>query len=303
MSWLDVLREQCEKRSQAQVSKMLGYSPAVINQVLKQAYKGNLNKVEMAVKGCFMAQTVSCPVLGEIQHHHCLNYQKLPFAAINPQRVQLYKACHGDCPHGLVGGKRDRPPVVRVDNYIFRQGNALRIRIGKVTVTGFSVSQLVEAQLKRDALLAQRELAKRNEPVREKYNQSYGRVERNIYQVGRRFVVEVAGKKYRGFATLQDARLKRDTLLSDKQPEIQSETQPVLPVKPAIVRTDRKDGAYCIDGQYQAVLNGRVYPANSAEEAVAIVKRGGVKNPCGRNTANYYVPTYDIDKQLSGGAR
>jgi hypothetical protein len=97
--WLEVLREQCDNSSQAQVSKQLGYSPAVINQTLKGCYKGNLSTVELTVKGCFMAKTVTCPVVGEIAQHICLNYQKLPFAAINPQRVQLYKACRAGCPH------------------------------------------------------------------------------------------------------------------------------------------------------------------------------------------------------------
>lgn len=97
--WLAVLRAECEKTSQSAVSKKLGYSPAVVNQVLKSTYKGDVTKVEAAVRGCFMNEVVDCPVVGEIATHICLNYQKLPFAAINPLRVQLYKACRNGCPH------------------------------------------------------------------------------------------------------------------------------------------------------------------------------------------------------------
>lgn len=98
-NWVDVLRAECEKTSQSAVSKKLDYSPAVINQVLKGTYKGNLSTVELVVKGCFMAEIVDCPVVGEIATNICLNYQKKPFAAINPLRVQLYKACRNSCPH------------------------------------------------------------------------------------------------------------------------------------------------------------------------------------------------------------
>ena len=99
LDWVAVLRTQCEKTSQSAVSKQLNYSPAVVNQVLKGTYKGDVTKVEIAVKGCFMNEVVNCPVVGEIATHICLNYQKQPFAAINPLRVQLYKTCRAGCPH------------------------------------------------------------------------------------------------------------------------------------------------------------------------------------------------------------
>ena len=99
MNWLEVLRDQCDKTNQAAVSRALNYSPAVINQVLKGTYKGDLQRVEIAVKGLYMNEIVDCPMVGEIANHICLNYQKQPFSAINPLRVQLYKACRGGCPH------------------------------------------------------------------------------------------------------------------------------------------------------------------------------------------------------------
>jgi len=42
---------------------------------------------------------VDCPVVGEIPTHICLNYQKRPFTSVNPQYVQIYKACRNGCPH------------------------------------------------------------------------------------------------------------------------------------------------------------------------------------------------------------
>jgi len=97
--WVEVLREQCLTRSQKQVGLMIGYSNAVVNQVLKGTYKGDVKRVESSVKGAFMNEMVDCPVVGEIPTHICLNYQKRPFTSVNPQYVQIYKACRNGCPH------------------------------------------------------------------------------------------------------------------------------------------------------------------------------------------------------------
>lgn len=97
MTWLEALREQCEQHSQKWAGDQIGYSAAVVNQVLKGVYKGDVNKVEKAVKGAFLNETVQCPVLGTVAGHVCLEHQKQPFAAINPVRVKLYKACRNGC--------------------------------------------------------------------------------------------------------------------------------------------------------------------------------------------------------------
>lgn len=98
--WIQVLAAACERhKSQKKVAELIGYSPAVVNQVLKGAYKGDIGAVEQAVKGAFMALTVDCPVCGELPAQRCLEYQRLPFAATNPQRVQLYRACRSGCPN------------------------------------------------------------------------------------------------------------------------------------------------------------------------------------------------------------
>jgi len=97
--WVAVLREQCAASSQKRVGMIINYSNAVVNQVLKGTYKGDLKRVESAVKGAFMNEMVGCPIVGEIATHICLNYQKKKFSSINPLSVQLYKACRNGCPH------------------------------------------------------------------------------------------------------------------------------------------------------------------------------------------------------------
>ena len=91
--WLEVLRAECERTSQAEVARRLGVSAALVNQVLRGRYRGNLERVRSLVEGAFMGRTVACPVLGEIALNECLDHQGRPFAATNPLRVRLWKAC------------------------------------------------------------------------------------------------------------------------------------------------------------------------------------------------------------------
>lgn len=96
--WLTVLREACAASSQAAVARRLDYSAAVVNQVLKGTYTGDLRSVRKAVEGALMGLTVNCPVIGELPRHRCLEYQRRGFAATNPLRVALAQACP-TCPH------------------------------------------------------------------------------------------------------------------------------------------------------------------------------------------------------------
>lgn len=96
--WLKVLRDVCTKSSQAAVAARIGYSATVVNQVLKGKYTGDLQAVEQAVRGALLSYTVACPVLGALPAHLCLEHQRRPFAATNPLRVKLYRACR-TCEH------------------------------------------------------------------------------------------------------------------------------------------------------------------------------------------------------------
>jgi hypothetical protein len=104
--WIDILRARCAETSQARVADKIGYSPAVISTVLKGTYAGDLTAVEKAVRGAFMGATVDCPVLGAIASNRCLEEQRKPFAATNPHRVTLYRACRSGCAHSALGSDR-----------------------------------------------------------------------------------------------------------------------------------------------------------------------------------------------------
>lgn len=102
--WVLVLAEQCDRASQKKAADAIGYSSAVVNQVLKKSYTGDLTAVEKAVRGAFLNATVECPILGDLALHHCLQYQRAKFSATNQLRVRLYRACRNGCPHSKLGG-------------------------------------------------------------------------------------------------------------------------------------------------------------------------------------------------------
>lgn len=98
-AWMAELERRVANSSQRKVAEQLGVSPAMVNQVLKGTYTGNVDTLRIKVEGAFMDQCVGCPVLGRLPIHECEANQKRPFAASNPQRVQLYRACRAGCPH------------------------------------------------------------------------------------------------------------------------------------------------------------------------------------------------------------
>lgn len=100
--WIDALRAECERTSQTRTAKRLGVSPSMVNQVLGGSYKGNIARLETLVRGELMAETVECPVMGEITKRQCQDAQERPFAATNPMRVAVYKACRSGCPHSTI---------------------------------------------------------------------------------------------------------------------------------------------------------------------------------------------------------
>jgi len=99
--WIEELRAECARTSQAAAGKRIGYSAAVVNQVLRGRYKGDLRSIEQAVRGALLGETVDCPMIGEIPRHRCIEHQRRASrpAATNPMRVQLAQACPV-CPHG-----------------------------------------------------------------------------------------------------------------------------------------------------------------------------------------------------------
>lgn len=97
---MQLLRTKVAELGQAEVARRIGYSSSTISQVLSAKYTGDPATVLNKVEEIFGNSTVDCPYFGHpISLAVCAGHRARPFAATNPQRVQLYRACR-NCPHG-----------------------------------------------------------------------------------------------------------------------------------------------------------------------------------------------------------
>jgi len=97
--WMKVLRGHVERDGMRKVSQQLGRSKGCISDVLARKYKADTKRIEERVRGVFMNKKIECPQLGEISPAACQDWQQKPFAATNPERVAVYRACRNGCPN------------------------------------------------------------------------------------------------------------------------------------------------------------------------------------------------------------
>ena len=105
--WIEALVIEVERTNGARTASRIGYSAGVVSQVLRRTYAGDIGKVEAAIRGALMGETVDCPVLGEIGRDRCLQEQDMPRAATSAVRTRLYTACRSGCPHSRIKGLDD----------------------------------------------------------------------------------------------------------------------------------------------------------------------------------------------------
>lgn len=99
-AWVIALGEACNVTTQTAVAKRLGYSSTVVSLVLSNNYaNGDIARIEQMVRGVLMAETISCPRLGDIARNDCLEWQGKPFAPTSTHRVEMYRACRAGCFH------------------------------------------------------------------------------------------------------------------------------------------------------------------------------------------------------------
>lgn len=100
--WVEVLRDEARRTSQAKAGARIGYSASVVCQVLKGSYiAGDLSAVRKAVEGALMAATVECPALGmELRTDRCIAFQRATTSrnAGTPHNARLARTCP-TCPN------------------------------------------------------------------------------------------------------------------------------------------------------------------------------------------------------------
>ncbi len=97
LDWMALLKQHIDAKSVAAVARDLGFSASVISQAARGIYPGSVENVARRVVEVYGGKTVDCPVLGDLELSTCAQHRTRPFAATNPLRVQLYRACQS-CP-------------------------------------------------------------------------------------------------------------------------------------------------------------------------------------------------------------
>lgn len=93
--WIEALVRACDESSQNNVARRLGYSGAVVSQVLRNRYPGDIAGIERLVRANLMLEKLSCPALGVIKLSECLKHRASAedFVRRNPLAVQMRRAC------------------------------------------------------------------------------------------------------------------------------------------------------------------------------------------------------------------
>lgn len=94
---IDALVKACDATSQNKVATQLGYSAAVISQVITKIYPGDMSRVEKQICMVLMRSKITCPALGEIPELGCHAWQKeaLVLRSSSPTKVRMFHACRG----------------------------------------------------------------------------------------------------------------------------------------------------------------------------------------------------------------
>jgi len=103
--WGEALALECGRTSQNRVAERLGRSAAMVSQILRNKYPGDLTGFEERFRGVFQAQALECPALGLIPSHECQDWRVKAkvFTAGNPLRTRMFRACAA-CPRNRSEG-------------------------------------------------------------------------------------------------------------------------------------------------------------------------------------------------------
>src|SRR5690554_461253 len=97
--WLELLRAAvAEAGAMRPVATRLGCSVSAVSHLLSGSYKADPAHMAQRIEETYGHRVVDCPVLGSIPITECAKHRNAPFAATNPIRVRLWRACRV-CPN------------------------------------------------------------------------------------------------------------------------------------------------------------------------------------------------------------
>jgi hypothetical protein len=106
--WVTVLADMATRSSLTKTARRIGYSAALVSNVIANKYPAGTDRIEAKVRGALMNETVICPILGEIGRDHCLDEQGMTNRATSSIRSKLYRACRSGCPHSRIKAEGGR---------------------------------------------------------------------------------------------------------------------------------------------------------------------------------------------------
>ena len=96
--WMAALRREVGATSIAAAARRIGVSRTTISLVLAGKYPASTESIADKVRQA-LAETIACPVLGEVTPDSCRDTQAMPWSPSNPSRIALYRGCRSGCAH------------------------------------------------------------------------------------------------------------------------------------------------------------------------------------------------------------
>lgn len=96
--WVAVLANKCDRNSRTRASEALGISSATISRLLSKSYGASTVEMERLVLAELAADTVACPVAGEIALRTCTRNRRRKGVPVNFLHHTFARACPA-CPN------------------------------------------------------------------------------------------------------------------------------------------------------------------------------------------------------------
>jgi hypothetical protein len=92
--WVLLLAAACDLTNQRAAGERIGKSSGYVSRVLSNTYAGNMAEAEKLVRAAWGAETVACPLWGDIPLSSCMAHRRRSA----PPRTQVHHLYRSTCP-------------------------------------------------------------------------------------------------------------------------------------------------------------------------------------------------------------